>query len=252
MKSPIGQSIAGAGALALALLLAGCGNGGSDAANPGETAALEAIPAPGGGDWTATVAQTPEGGFVMGNPDAPVKVVEYASMTCPHCASFAATGTPQLIDEYVKTGQVSFELRNFVRDPVDLTASLLARCGGPTPFFKLTEQMFAAQEDWFGQLQQMTAEQQQQLQTMAPSQMTGAVAEQSGLLQFARVRGIPAERAQQCLANQSEIDRLVEMTQRVTTQYPEFPGTPSFTINGELAQNAGTWETLEPKIRAAL
>lgn len=236
------------------LMLAGCSEGGSGAGNAAatEAAAVEAIPAPNGGDWTQMVSQTPEGGFVMGNPQAPVKLIEYASMTCPHCAEFAETGTPRLIDEYVKTGQVSFELRNFVRDPVDLAASLLARCGGATPYFKLTEQMFAAQEDWMSRLQTLSPEEQARLQALPPNQVTGELAEKSGLIQFARVRGVPAERANQCLANQSEIDRLVEITQRTTTQYPDFPGTPTFFINGEIVTNAGTWEALEPRIREAL
>ena len=242
----------GTGALAMALTLAGCGEGAGTKATGGDGATTAAIPAPNGGDWTTTVSQTPDGGFVMGNPNAPVKLVEYASLTCPHCADFAETGTPKLVDQYVKTGQVSFELRNFVRDPIDLTATLISRCGGATPYFKLTDQLLADQAGWTAGLQALTPAEQQQFQAMRPNQVTGALAEKLGLIQFARVRGIPAEKAQQCLANQSEIDRLVEMGQRATTQYPEFPGTPTFIINGEMVKNAGTWETLEPKIREAL
>ena len=66
----------------------------------------------------------------MGNPNAEVKLVEFGSMTCPHCAEFDEQGGKPLIDNYVKNGQVSFEFRNFVRDPFDMTASLIARCGG--------------------------------------------------------------------------------------------------------------------------
>jgi protein-disulfide isomerase len=247
------KAVISGGVFALALMLGGCGEGdkGGNAA-AGTSAGPAAIPAPNGGDWTQTVTQTAEGGFVMGNPAAPVKLVEYASMTCSHCADFAETGVQPLIDRYVKSGQVSFEVRNFVRDPADLAASLLARCGGPGPFFKLTDQMFAAQEEWIGKLQEMSPADQQRLQSLQPQQAVGAMAEQAGLVQFVRVRGIPAEKAQQCLANEGELNRLVQMQQKAISDIPNFPGTPTFTINGEVAENAGTWAALEPKIREAL
>lgn len=240
-------------ALSATLLLTACGeggNGGNSSAAAGPAPA--AIPAPNGGDWTQTVTQTDAGGFLMGNPDAPVKLVEYASMTCSHCAEFAETGARPLIDKYVKAGQVSFEIRNFVRDPADLAAALLARCSGPGPFFQLTDQMFAAQEQWIGRLQEMSPAQQQQMSGLPPQQQVAAVAEQAGLVQFARVRGVPAEKAQQCLGNQAEVDRLVQMQQQAVKDLPNFPGTPTFTINGEMVENAGTWALLEPKIQAAL
>jgi protein-disulfide isomerase len=83
------------GTAALALLLAGCGGdsgGNSQTAAANNAAPVETVAAPNGGDWTQTVAQSPEGGMLMGNPAAPVKVIEYASYTCPACASFSATG----------------------------------------------------------------------------------------------------------------------------------------------------------------
>ena len=94
------------GAAALALFMAGCGDKGGDSSG-NNSAPLTQIPAPNGGDWTETVAATPEGGFRMGNPEAPVKLVEYASITCPHCAEFAEQGTSALRDQYVKSGRVS-------------------------------------------------------------------------------------------------------------------------------------------------
>src|SRR5688500_13061899 len=86
-------------------------------------------------DWTRVEATTPDGGFRMGNPDAPVKLVEYLSLTCPHCAAFAREGTPPLIRNYVRRGRVSFEVRNLPLNALDVTATILARCGGPERFF---------------------------------------------------------------------------------------------------------------------
>jgi protein-disulfide isomerase len=247
------KAIFSTAAAALALTLAGCG-GESGAGNAGAAGGktMAAIPAPNGGDWTQTFAQTEAGGFLMGNPNAPVKIIEFASMTCPHCAEFAENGLPPLTEKYVRTGQASLELRNFVRDPADLAASLLARCNGPAAFFKLSDQMFGAQSDWFGKLQAMSPADQQRLQTLQPQQAVGVMAEQAGLVDFVRVRGIPEAKARQCLSNQAELNRLVQMTQQATTDFPELPGTPSFIINGQLAKNAGTWATLEPQIQAAM
>lgn len=241
------------GTATLALLLGGCGTetegGNATAAN---NAPIASIPAPDGGDWTQVVSQTPQGGFLMGNPNAPVKVVEYASMTCSHCAEFARVGMPALTSEFVKSGQVSLEVRNFVRDPADIAAAILARCGGATPFFKLTDQMFAEQQNWIGKLQTMSPADQQRLEGLPAQQAVGVMAEQAGLIDFVRLRGIPTEKAQQCLADQDALNKLVQMQQQATTDIPNFPGTPTFTINGKLAENASNWEALEPKIRAAI
>ena len=246
------------GALASALLLAGCGgdagagNSGSDSATGGASGQTAAIPAPNGGDWTTIVSATPEGGFVMGNPNAPVKLVEFASMTCGHCATFAEEGIPALRDNYVKSGRVSLEVRNFVRDPADMAAALLARCGGATPFFPMSDQIFAAQEEWLGKLQTLTPAEQQRLSTLAPNQVPLAMATAAGLDQFARVRGLPAEKAQQCLTNQAEIERLAGIAGEAMKQFPNFPGTPTFLINGTMVENAASWAALEPKLKEAL
>ena len=248
MKTSIGTA-----ALALALLLTGCGesgNGGKSAA--GSNAPLEQIPPPQGGDWTQTVNQTDKGAFVMGNPNAPVKVVEYASYTCPACARFSEEGTPKLIDQYVKSGQVSLEFRNFVRDPADLAAALLARCGGPGPFFTLTDQLFAAQNEWLGRLQTaMTPADQQAMQSMPPGQVATTVADKAGLIQFVRMRGIPEEKARTCLADQQATERMVAMTNEGVETH-KVQGTPSFLINGELSGAGADWEKLEGEIRQAV
>ena len=236
--------------IALALLLTGCGEGGGTSAGGG-TPKVAPTPAPNGGDWSQVVSQTPEGGFIMGNPTAPVKVVEYASLTCGVCARFSEEGEPQLIEKYVKTGQVSFELRNFVRDPADLAAALLSRCSGPGPYFKLTDQLFAAQKEWLDKLQTMPPALQQQLQSMPPERVPATIAEHAGLTQFVRVRGVPADKANACLADQAGLQKLVDMSSAAQSEF-KVSGTPTFLINNEAVESATTWEALEPRIRAAL
>jgi len=215
------------------------------------SAPIKPIAAPNNGDWSQMVSATPEGGFVMGNPAAPVKLVEFGSMTCPHCADFQAEAETTLVDKYVKTGQVSWEFRNFVRDPYDITASLITRCGGPSSFFGLTRGLFAEQKDWIAKLQQVSPEQQQALTSMPPGQQFAAIARLAGFPQWAAMRGLPAAKSAACLANEAETTKLVQMNSDTTTQYPELPGTPSFLINGSLVEGAA-WEQLEPKLRAAV
>ena len=101
-----------------------CNAENGNSATGGSSAEVKPVAPPANGDWSEVVAATPEGGFVMGNPNAGVKLVEYGSYTCGHCARFDEEGVQPLIDKYVKTGRVSFEFRNYVRDPYDLAGAL--------------------------------------------------------------------------------------------------------------------------------
>ena len=240
-------------AAAAALLATAACNGDKAGESSAPTGApVEAVAPPQGGDWSQIVAQTPTGGFVMGNPNAAVKLIEFGSMTCPHCAEFAETGVKPLVDNYVKSGRVSFEYRNYVRDPLDITMSLIARCGGPSRFFPLTDALFKSQRDFFAKVQAASPEQQQSLVQLPPVQQFAGYAQLAGLQQWAAMRGVPSARQQQCLSNQAEIDKLVQMTSDATSDYPDFKGTPTFTINGKLVEDAAAWAQLEPKLRDVL
>jgi protein-disulfide isomerase len=212
------------------------------------------VPPPANGDWSTVVSQTAEGGFLMGNPNAAVKIVEFGSMTCPHCAEFDEEAMKPLVDNYIKSGRVSLEFRNFVRDPFDLAASLIARCGGTTSFFGLTRGLFADQRDWMTKAQQADPAAMQRIQSLPPQQQYGAIAELAGFQQWAVMRGLPVEKSNACLANQAEVDRLVQMQNDATASY-DIPGTPSFLLNGELVPIEGgstPWQQLEAKIKEAL
>jgi protein-disulfide isomerase len=225
----------------------------SNSAGPAEVTAA-AVPAPNNGDWSTIVAKTPEGGFVMGNPNAKVKLVEFGSLTCPHCAEFEHQGGKALVDNYVKKGLVSWEFRNFVRDPYDMTATLLSRCGGEASFFGLTRNLFADQREWIEKIQASQAAdpaKAQALQGMAPAQQFSAIADMAGLKQYASMRGVPRAKGEQCLANEAEVNKLVQMNTDAATTY-NIPGTPTFLINNEVVDATATWALLEPKIKEAL
>jgi protein-disulfide isomerase len=230
------------------ILLAACGQQAGD--TPKAAGPVVNVAPPAGTEWVTTVVETPDGGMQMGNPNAPIKVVEYASMSCSHCAEFSEKASEPLKSKYVATGKVSYELRNYVRDPMDLTATLLARCGGPGPFFPLAEQMFADQANWFTKVQAMTPAENQAMAALPPAQQMSKFATMLGLDNFVRQRGISAEKANACLANQAETDKLVKMRDRANTEF-NLQGTPTFLINGQVQQQTGTWEQLEAKLKAA-
>jgi protein-disulfide isomerase len=207
---------------------------------------------PPGGTWADVTNATSAGGFMMGNPNAKVKLVEYGSLTCPHCREFDEKGVPTLVDKYVKSGQVSWEFRNYVRDPFDLTASLIARCNGAKSFFPLLRAFYKDQIEWVTKIQAVPQDQLEGLQKLPPEQEFVQAAKFAGLPDWASARGVPAAKTNQCLANTNSINQLVEMTGDATSQYPNFPGTPTFVINGKMVENTATWELLEPKLKEAL
>lgn len=236
-------------ALPLALL-GGC-NAQEDAATGNQAATGGApVAAPAGTDWTQTVSKTADGGYVMGNPDAPVKLVEYASLTCSHCADFSEQASAELKEEFVAKGTVSFELRNYVRDPIDLTAALLSRCGGPGPFFQLTEQLFERQSELLGKYQALGEAGFARIQALPREQIAPALARAGELDTFVQQRGIPADKAAQCLTDKAAQDELIAMVDRANKEY-RLQGTPTFLINGEVVTDASNWALLKPKLVAA-
>lgn len=233
------------------IAVAGCNSNQSNAAT-NTPVELTQVKPPANGDWTTVVNATPEGGFVMGNPNAKVKLIEYGSMTCPHCREFEVTGAEPLINTYVKSGQVSYEFRNYVRDAFDLTASLIARCNGAKSFFPLTRALYADQEKWFSTVQSAPEDKLQQIQSLPPNQQFRELAKIAGFQDYAAMRGIPVAKSSQCLGDEASVNKLVEMNSQATTDFPNFPGTPTFIINGEMQEKTASWKDLEPKLKAAL
>ena len=238
-------------ALAAALVLTGCGDGGNDLnqAAASQNTPLPQIPAPDNGDWTQVVQETEQGGFRMGNPDAPVKLVEYASITCPACAQFSQAAHAELTNNYVKSGQVSWEYRPFMLFPTDPGLFQLLRCQGPQPFFALVEQIYASQAEWSGRLRDLPPAQLDALGAMPPQQQAGAIVRAIGMDQFFRQRGMPQSRVDQCLADPAGLQRLADI-QNVGTA-DNVTGTPAFFINGTQT-NASSWQELQPMLRRAI
>lgn len=223
----------------------------NNAAPAGATVAATPVAAPNNGDWSTVVSATPEGGFVMGNPNARVKLIEFGSLTCPHCAEFEEKGGAALVDNYVKKGLVSFEFRNFVRDPYDITAALVSRCGGAASFFGLTRAFYATQKDWIGKIQAADPAAMQALESQPPQAQFKALADMAGFPAFAAMRGVPKAKTAACLADPAAATQLVSMNSDAVSNF-NVQGTPTFAINGETLANVADWSSLEPKIKEAL
>ena len=238
---------------AAALALAGCNKNKNQApsAAANETVKITQANPPPGGDWTDVVNAT-AAGYMMGNPNAKVKLVEVGALTCPHCREFEEKGAPILEEKYVKSGQVSWEFRTYLLHGLDLPAALIATCNGAQSFFPLSKALYRDQEVWLGKVMAVPQAQLEQVQNLPPNQQFLALAKLAGLQDWAAARGVPVAKSGQCLTDQNKINQLVQNTSYVNSQYPDFVGTPSFIINGTLLKDTATWDKLEPQLQAAL
>lgn len=231
-----------------ALALAGCSK------SPGidkPSAPVANVPPPAGRQWTDVVSATPEGGYRMGNPSAPVQLVEYASLSCPVCQRFATEGTPTLKRDYVASGRVSYEFRPFLIHSPDPMATLLVACRGTEYFFPLAEQVYAAQETWMNKLVATPAATQERWSSLAPVDQMQAMATAAGLKGFLAARGLPTAQQDKCLADPKGPSRLVGIRDHATNDLG-VNGTPTFFINGQIVENAAAWSQLEPRLKDAL
>lgn len=232
-------------AIAGAFALVGCDSGGS---KPGEGQSAAAAPAQ--SDWTKSVVATPEGGFRMGNPDARVKIVEFASYTCPHCKEFHHASSQTLKLNYVKSGNVSYEYRPFMLNIYDFAAALLATCESPAKSMIWTDELYMNHDDWVQPFATLTEVQIAPLRALAPDKQVHGLAIAGGLHEFARARGMTRARFDQCLSDQPRLEKMMNAQQAAQTKY-EIQGTPSFLINGRKVEGTD-WKTIEPQLKAAL
>jgi protein-disulfide isomerase len=199
--------------------------------------------------WLSTYAQNAKGGFVIGNPAAATKVVEYASYTCPHCAHFEGVDAPVLKSQYVAGGKVSFEVRILARDPIDLTLAMLARCGGKAKFFGNHRMLMANQAMILGKANSITAATQAKLQKADYTGFMTDAYSQLGLSKLMATRGITDTQAKACVADKAALAQILAMTDEATGPLG-FKGTPGFLLDGKVAENVFGWDTLQPLLAA--
>lgn len=158
----------------------------------------------------------------LGDADAPIEMIEYASFTCPHCAAFHENVYPLLKAEYIDTGKVKFVLREVYFDQYGLAAGLLARCGGELRYFGLVDLLFEKQSEWAkGEGEEIV----------------------QNLYRIGRQAGLENDQMQACLQDTELSAALVEDF-RLKAGRDEVNATPSFVVNGDKMRNEG-WDALK-------
>lgn len=202
-------------------------------------------------DWTATVTRTPQGTHVLGNPAAKVRLTQFVSYTCSHCAQFDEQSDGALRTNFVAPGKATVEVRHFVRDPVDLTVALLTNCGTPGKFFANHTAFMRTQTKWIGPLNQPTAAQAARWSSGTFAQRTRVIARDFGFYPMMARRGYTVQQVDKCLADEALADRLAadtELAQRTL----RVTGTPSFAIDGAVLAGTHNWSLLRPQLDARL
>lgn len=197
-------------------------------------------------DWSQVATRLPSGAFLLGNPAAKVHLVEYLSLTCPHCAQVEAEAIPPFTAKYVRPGLVSYEVRHALRDGFDYAGSILARCEGPRAFFTTLPKVFAQQDSWFGRAQAWSKIESAEGQT--PDQLLPKLARGAG---FDSAFGMTSEKMDACLSNRAEQDLLSAQANEAWRK-PGFKGTPTFMIDDKLLSNIMDWHSLDEALASAL
>lgn len=195
--------------------------------------------------WDQKLSRTPAGNHLIGNPAAKVRLVEFMSYTCPHCAHYSQDAKTALMGGLVRQGKVAVEVRPFFRNIVDVSASLLALCGPDSKFVGNHHAIMAAQSSWLKNPPEGAQDRWNKLDF--PAKMK-AVAQDLGLYSLMTARGYSPAQLDQCLANRTVADKLAAQTNDAIQA--GVSGTPSFMINGKL-QEAHEWATLKPLLGAA-
>jgi protein-disulfide isomerase len=193
--------------------------------------------------WLTTFTVTDKGAHIVGNPAAPKKVVEYLSYTCGHCADFEINEAPAFKTQYVATGKASLEVRNFVLNSIDLTAAVLARCGGKGRFFGNQRHLFATQKQWLGKASSISEATKTKLKAEDFAGFMIGVYSEIGLDKVMQQRGITPAQGRACLADKAALNAVIAMTDAGAALGVQ--GTPSFLVDGKLQDHVHNFAELK-------
>jgi len=158
---------------------------------------------------------------VLGKPDAPITIVEYASLSCPHCAHFATEVLPKLREKWIDPGKAKLVFRAFPLDEVALRGEMVARCAPPERYFPLVETLFETQEKW-----------------------VVAKDPHAALERIARLAGIGKKEFDSCLGNKALEDQVAQ-SRLTAAQQLGVNSTPTFFINGTKYDGDPTFEAFD-------
>lgn len=163
--------------------------------------------------------------IILGDPNAPIEIIEYSSMTCPHCAAFHINTLPELKAQYLDTGRAKLVFREFPLDRVALIVSVIARCMGEERFFDFIDVMFRTQDQW--------------------SHAEDPIGE---IKKIVRMGGQDPDLIDACLEDQALIDGVLAVRQAGDEQY-DINSTPTFIVDGENAPGNMSFENFDELLR---
>jgi protein-disulfide isomerase len=184
-------------------------------------AALMAFPA------FAQGAPSPLPDMAIGKADAPVTIIEYSSLSCPHCAAFHKEVLPELKSKYIDTGKVRYVVREFPLNEAALAGAVVARCLDPSRYFAFVSLLFSKQEDWAFKEDGLTP-----------------------LKQLAKQAGLPEEQFNKCIDDESLQKKILAVRDQGSKEGVN--ATPSFFVNGKLVKGAPTLAALEEAMKPYL
>lgn len=242
------------------LLLASCGDAADDnqaATNvateaPAEAQAPAATPAAETSAANTEAAKAAsEAGFlnydmVLGDPNAPVEIIEYASLTCNHCSAFHNNVLPRIKEKYIDTGKAKIVMRSFLLNAIDMKASVISRCLPERRYFAFMDMLFERQMQWYdvAKYQDFSANNDQQTANqLFVDHVMGEVEK------YARQAGLNKAKIDACVANEAVQQYLFEVQQYAVEQY-KVNATPTIIVNGNKAGN--DYASVEKAIEAAL
>ncbi|MEO5598966.1 MAG: thioredoxin domain-containing protein [Novosphingobium sp.] len=202
------------------------------------------------GDWNATTVTTAEGTHIIGNPQATLKLTEYVSYTCPHCAHFDVEGEGAMRLAWVGPGKLRIEVRHIMRDPVDATVAQLTNCGPPAKFFMNHAAFMRSQTKWLSSMNTASDAQRARWVNGDLASRRRAIASDFHLYEVMEQRGYGRTTLDRCLADDGLARRLALQT--ADAEKMGINATPSFAINDVILAGTHDWRMLEPQLRARM
>ena len=210
-----------------------------------------ALATPAAVNWLNHIAIGAGGSHVQGNPAARVRLTQYESYTCPHCAHFTAESGPALRARFVAPGNVSVEVRHVLRDPIDFAMTVAVNCGSSARFFSRHEAMMAAQGGIFARVQALPHSTIEGWGQVAGAQRLRRIADDSGVTAWMQARGFTTAQINQCFADTAMQQRLLAMSNAAGAA--GINATPMFAINGQTqaVDSVFDWATLSTALSHA-
>ena len=202
------------------------------------------------GNWNVRVEVTPSGSHVLGNPAAALKLSEFISYTCSHCANFDREASDRLRIYGIAQGKLSVEVRHLVRDPIDLTVAMLTNCGPPARFFANHTAFLRSQSQWMATANSATEAQQARWTAGTQKSRLQSIATDFGFFTIMEQRGYDRMTVERCLADPVMAQKLAAQTSEASRLGVE--GTPSFLLNGALLAGTHDWASLKAQLDARM